>query len=412
MKVLHVVAGNLNGGAARGAYWLHLGLIEKGVDSRVLINRPDPRVSDRIITTAPTRFRAFVSKVLANLDRFLLLFYPKRRRLIFNSGLWGVDITKTQVYQEADIIHLHWINGGFLSIKTLGKIKKPIVWTLRDMWPMTGGCHLAEALGCDRYRSGCGECVQLNSSSPNDLTKKVVDLKLSEFPKDIKVVAISEWLASCAKRSRVFKGFDVRAIDNNIDTTMFYSVDKQTARKRLKIDTEKHVVVIGSSDIHQFYKGFDKLLEALRYLDSGKYLLVFFGSLTDEVCEATGFEYLNIGNISDDDLLREVYASGDVFVAPSIMDAFGKTLAESMACGTPVVCFDATGPGGIVSHKVDGYKAKPFEPEDLARGVEWVCQESHGCLSKRASDNAVIRFSKEVVATQYKDIYRLLVEEQ
>jgi glycosyltransferase involved in cell wall biosynthesis len=110
--------------------------------------------------------------------------------------------------------------------------------------------------------------------------------------------------------------------------------------------------------------------------------------------------------------LRQAYSAADVFVAPSRAEAFGKTLAEAMSCGTPVVCFDATGPRDIVEHKRDGYKAVPFEPSDLARGIRWVLgqtPEAYTQLCRHARERAQRCFDSRVVAQQYAIVYRDLL---
>jgi glycosyltransferase involved in cell wall biosynthesis len=410
MKVLHVVAGNLTGGAARGAYWLHLGLLEEGVQSHVLISGRKHSDDRRVSTIRKGWLSGAFIEVRARLDKVLTVIYFKREKLIFSSGFFGIDITKRPEYKLADIIHFHWINSGFINFKHLNKIKKPLVWTLRDMWPMTGGCHLAEAIGCDKYKTGCGRCEQLNSRFENDLSRYIVLRKRKSLPIKTKIVAISPWLEKCAKDSYMFRDFDVRCIDNNINTNIFYPEDIKSSRELLGIKTRKKIILVGASSIRQFYKGFSKFLESLSYLSNTEIFLVFFGEVDDEQCNSLGFDYLNLGLVKDDGLLRKAYSAADVFVAPSIMDSFGKTIAEAMACATPVVCFDATGPQSIVIHLENGYKAEPFSPESLADGVKWVLSyPDYQKLSEKALHNAVSRFDSSVVAKEYIDLYEELL---
>lgn len=404
MKVLHIVAGDLSGGAARGAYWLHSGLRELGVNSKVFANSKITLGDDNVVTTMKSKKDKALNMVRSQLDNLLLLLYPKRKRIIFSTGMFGVDFTKTKEYKEADIIHLHWINGGFINIKHLAKIDKPIVWTLRDMWPLTGGCHYS--MECEKFKTGCGNCEQLRSSSSYDLSKFVLNRKKKYLPKNMKLVGISNWLSERAKESELFKEFDIRTISNNIDTSEFFSIDKKIARDILGIKTQKKIVLVGSTSLKDFYKGFGKFQEAVKELDKSKYFLCFFGNVDKNVAEELDFEYKSFGYINDNISLRLAYSSADVFVAPSLMDAFGKTLAEAMACGTPVVCFDATGPKDIVTHKVDGYKAKPFESKDLACGIEWVLNApNYDELCVNAREKVVREFDSKVVAGKYVELY-------
>ena len=408
MKILHIVAGDLSGGAARGAYWLHLGLKELGVNSKIFTNSTVTLSDDSVISSLQTKKDKLYNMLRIQLDNLLAVMYPKRKRVIFSSGLFGVDFSKTKEYQEADIIHLHWINEGFVNMKHLSKIKKPIVWTMRDMWPMTGGCHYA--MECEKYKVGCGNCEQLDSDSSYDFSKYILNRKKKYLPKSMKIVGISNWLRDEAKQSELFKNFDVRTITNNIDSKEFSPVDKEMAKEILGIKTDKKIILVGSTSLKDSYKGFGKYLEAIELLNKEKYFLCFFGNLDKSIVNRLGFEYKSFGYLNDNISLRLAYSSANVFVAPSLMDAFGKTLAESMGCGTPVVCFDATGPKDIVTHKVDGYKAKPFETDDLAYGIEWVLNnENYNELCQNAREKVLRGFDSVVVAKRYIELYNSIL---
>lgn len=409
MRVLHMVSGDLSGGAARGAYWLHLGLKELGVNSKVLTNSKTILDDDSVVTTTKSNKDKVFNMIRNQLDTLLILFYPKRKKIIFSSGLFGVNFTKTKEYQKADIIHLHWINGSFVDMKQLSKIKKPIVWTIRDMWPMTGGCHYA--MECENYKIGCGNCEQLNSNISYDLSKLILNRKKKYLPKNMKIVGISHWLSDEAKKSELFKEFDVQTISNNINIKEFFPVNTMIARDILGINTEKKIILAGATNLNDFYKGFEKYLEAIKKLDKSKYFLCFFGNLDKLITDDLGFEYKSFGYLHDNISLRLVYSCADVFVAPSLMDAFGKTLAEAMACSTPVVCFDATGSKDIVTHKINGYKAKPFESKDLGYGIEWILNtENYVELCQNARDKVLKEFDSAIVAKKYIQLYEKILD--
>jgi len=175
---------------------------------------------------------------------------------------------------------------------------------------------------------------------------------------------------------------------------------------RKGIKTDKKIILAGAQSLKGFYKGFDKFIEAINLLDKDKYFLCFFGNLDKSVAESLEFEYKNFGFLHDTVSLRVLYSASDVFVAPSIMEAFGKTLAEAMACNTPVVCFDATGPKDIVDHKINGYKAIPFESRDLANGIEWILNnKNHNELCQNAREKVLREFDSVVVAKKYIKLY-------
>jgi len=412
MKVLHIIAGNLSGGAARGAYWLHRGLVDSGVDSKIWTNSKTTFGDEKVISVNKTKKDKLSNFIRVQLDANMQIFYKNRKKVIFSTGFFGVDFTKSKEYQECDIVHLHWINGGFVNIKNLSKIDKPLVWTIRDMWPMTGGCHVASALNCKNFVNGCGNCKQLNSNFKYDLSRFIYYRKKKYLPKYIKIVGISNWLSEEAKKSELFKNFDVRTIHNNVNADDFYPIDKKIAKEILGIETNKKIILTGAQNLKDFYKGFDKFLEAIKLLDKDKYLLAFFGNLDNKIIDNLGFEYKNFGFLYDIVSLRLLYNASDVFVAPSLMDAFGKTLAESMSCGTPVVCFDATGPKDIVEHKITGYKAKPFDSKDLANGIKWVLnldENGYNKLCENARKKVLNEFDSKVVAKRYIELYREMI---
>lgn len=408
IKVLHLVAGDLSSGAARGAFWLHKGLLTE-IDSKLMVSGRSFEDDSSVISLSATKSGRIKSIIRSNLDSIPLRFYKSRTRNIFSTGLVGFNFTKTAEYKHADIIHLHWVNAGLVNIKHLSKIKKPIIWTLRDMWPFTGGCHYS--LDCEKYKTGCGACPQLGSSNPKDLSRLVLNHKQKFIPQNLTAVGISHWLTDEAKKSLLFKDHACLTILNNIDTDEFQKINKSIARQILGITTKKQIILCGSTKLKDFYKGFQKYLDALQHLDTEKTMLCFFGRFDKTLIEQYSFEYKSFGYLNDNISLNLVYAAADVFVAPSIQEAFGKTLAESQCSGTPVVCFDASGPKDLVEHKVTGYKAEPFSSEDLANGINWILQHEHPeQLAQAARDKVLREFDSQVVAQKYIGLYNHLLK--
>jgi len=406
MKVLHIIGGELTGGAAKGAHWLHKGLLKLGVDSRILTNSTETHNDLIVESIAQTKRQKIVKKLRSELDLMPVAFYKKRKKIIFSSALFGYDFTRHPLYEWADIINLHWINGGFVNIKHLSKVKKPIIWTMRDMWPMTGGCHYS--MKCNNYENGCGYCEQLGSKNKYDLSWLVVRRKKKYIPKHIVMAGISNWISSCAKKSYLFKDYRIETLYNNIDSQEFLTIDKNIAKEILNIPKDKKIILAGAKELDSFYKGFKKYLEAIKKLhETSKYFLLFFGKLDKLLINNIEFEYKNLGYLSDTISLCLAYSAADVFVAPSIMEAFGKTLTEAMACSTPVVAFDATGPKDIINHQKNGYLVKPFDTVDLANGIEWVLKDRDRWkkLCQNAREKVEKEFDITKVAKSYTDLY-------
>jgi len=409
IKVLHLVAGSLQGGAARGAYTLHRSLNSLDVDSKLLTSSVNVLDDPDVISIGNSIWRRAKFELGARLGHFPKLFYPKRLQSPFNTGFTGFDIRGLKEYRNADIVHLHWING-LISLRMLSFIDKPIVWTLRDMWPMTGGCHYP--LSCDKYQSRCGSCPQLKSKTDRDLSRAIWNKKRKYLPKTVYPVGISEWISSCARRSSLFSGHAVSTIWNGIDCSEFEPIDKNIARSQLGLALDKKIVLVGAYDVSDFYKGFELFLASLEWLDTEDLHIVIFGNSEKVVESLRRYRTTDVGYIQSASALSRVYSSADVFVAPSRMEGFGKTIVEAMACKTPVVCFDATGPKEIVEHCVTGFRARPFEPQSLAAGVQWVFDLGADDLNlcrESARRRAVDLFDAKLGAAKYRELYKRIL---
>lgn len=408
MKVLHLIGGELTGGAARGAYWLHQGLLKLGVESKVLTNSTETYSDLTIESIAQTKKQKIIKRIRFRLDVVPVVFYKRRKNRFFSTALFGYDFTKHSLYKWADIINLHWINGGFVKIKNISKVNKPIVWTIRDMWPMTGGCHYS--MNCNKYENGCGCCDQLGSKTKYDLSWYILRKKKKYIPKHLVLVGISNWISDCVKKSYLFKNFRVETLYNNVNCQEFFPIDKNISKKILGLPQDKKIILAGATGFNTFYifyKGFNKYLGAVKHLrDKSKLFLLFFGKIDKSFVGNLGLEYKSLGYLNDIISLRLAYSAADVFVAPSIMDAFGKTLAEAMACGTPVVAFNATGPKDIVDHKINGYLATPYDSCDLSRGIKWVLDQTNPmAIEKSARQKIEKNFDIIHISQNYKELY-------
>lgn len=408
MKVLHLVAGELSGGAALGAYWLHCAQREIGINSTIITSGQDSLGNDSIVALGASNVSRLKFKLINRVENLPTHLYRNREQRIFNTGFTGIDFTKLAEYREADIIHLHWING-LVAMRTLRKVKKPIVWTMRDMWPITGGCHYTPASGCDRYKVGCGECPQLHSNRSNDLTRLVIANKQASLPKQLRLVGISHWLSECALKSRLFANYPVKTISNNIDTKIFLPINKHAAKQKLALPLKKKIILVGAQRVTDFYKGFGLFVDAMKCLKRKDIHVLTFGREASDAIQSMNLSATHLGFLTNANSMRIAYSAADLFVAPSLMDAFGKTLAESLSCKTPVVCFNATGPKDIVAHMQTGYKAQPYEAEDLAEGIEWILNlpcDQYVQLCHQSRERAVKYFDSRVIAKKYKDLYQ------
>lgn len=407
MKVLHLVGGSIESGAGKGALWLHLAQLEVGINSTLITNS---EVGDKYkslnVFNVCSKLGGYILKFNKRVLNFLpLKFYRARKKVIFSSGFDGVNFLKLDCYKDADIIHLHWING-LVSTRVLKKINKPIVWTLRDMWPFTGGCHIS--MGCSKYENSCGSCPQLGSKLNYDFSHLIYKSKLTCYPSDIVIVGISNWISNCAKESSIFRANRIETISNNVNTDLFYPIDKNIARKKLKLGKTYRIILLGAEVVGEPWKGFIHFVESLKFLDKTNLHFVFFGNVSHVEIEKLDISYSILGRIDSIKELSVIYSAADVFVAPSIYDSFGKTIVEALACKTLVVCFDATGPKDIVEHKKNGYKALPYCSRDLSNGINWVLNlkpSQYSELAEYSRNRAIRLFDSKIIASKYKQLY-------
>lgn len=409
MKILHISTRDLVGGAARAAYRLHQGLQSINVNSQILVQT---KISDDQTVVAPqTIVEKGIAKFGGILDTFPPKLYHQRQQSPFSTQ-WLPDLIARQVARLApDLINLHWITDNHLSIETIAKFKQPVVWTLHDMWPFTGGCHYNQ--NCSNYINSCGACPQLGSKKNLDLSRWIWQRKWQAWKNTcLTVVTPSTWLAKCARSSSLFQNQSIEMIPNGLDTKRYKPVNRQLVRDLLNLPQDKQLILFGAiKATSDRRKGFHFLKAALQSLcQSGwqeKIELVVIGASQPDKQTDFGFKTYYLGQLSDDISLAQVYAAADIFVAPSLQDNLPNTVVEAIASGTPSVAFKIGGMSEIIEHQQNGYLAQPFEIEDLAQGIAWVLenQERHHKLSDRAREKAEQEFTQELQARRYLSLY-------
>lgn len=408
MKPLILSTTDIEGGAARAAYRLHQGFKQIGTPSQMLVRGRFSR--DRSVIAE----KSLLAKMGPQMNGLPLRRYPKRNRMI--SPQWFPDAIAKQVAQiNPDVVNMHWVCNGYLKIETLAQIKKPLVWTLQDMWPMTGGCHYSE--DCDRYQKSCGQCPQLASSREADLSRQILQRKQKAWKNvNLTIVTPSQWMADCVKASSLLSDRRVEIIPFCLDTKIYRPLDKKFARKTLGLPQDKLIVLFGAlSATSDQRKGFHLLIPALQSLSRtswrDKIELAIFGASRPNEPIDLGLEAHYLGSFQDDLSLSLVYSAADVMVVPSQRESFGQTASEALACATPVVAFNATGLKDIVDHQFTGYLAQPYQSDDIAQGIAWILENPHrlSILSTNSREKAVKEFELERQAKLYSKLFEEIV---
>lgn len=278
------------------------------------------------------------------------------------------------------IVHLHWIAymTDFKSFFQSIPDSSPIVWTLHDMNPITGGCHYSG--GCDKFESGCGNCPQVVAPNSFDVSRSGFRYKQSALKnKDLTVVAPSQWLLTLAQNSLMFPaGTTFHHIKLGFDLQQLLPMNKREARAKLGIDVDAPLIGFGAESINNRRKGFDLLLSALSELEQRqKFECAVFGS-GDLQSELGLTKIHSLGFLNDAEKLRQFYSACDLVVVPSREDNQPQIGLEAMACGTPVVGFDVGGVSEYVNAGVTGRLARPNDVGDLATQIEKLIVDETG----------------------------------
>ncbi len=416
--ILHLSTFHLEGGAGVAATRLHRALLHSGVDSYMLIpeiNKPQ----EHEVALAETKWESRKSFLRFVTER--LHFYPQEKdssvRFAYSPAAVGADISTHPLVQQADIIHLHWINFGFLSIRSLEKLfalGKPIVWTLHDMWAFTGGCHYSRS--CDNYLSHCQYCPYLIKPDRYDLSFDQFEDKRNLYAHtNMVMVSPSKWLTNLTKTASLTRSLQARHIPNCIDTELFKPGIQSEIRQKLDLPADKKLILFAGANTQDPRKGFIYFKESIALIRKTypDVEVLIFGKANPQSFDSFPAPVHYLGQISDTAHMVAVYNSADMIIVPSLEDNLPNTIMEAMACGTPVVGFATGGIPEMIDHEKTGFVAELKSSESLSKGIDWIIRENiTGKVSAAARKKVVDHYSEEIITTAYKALYKDLLPEQ
>ena len=388
MKVLHINATERDGGAARAAQRIHRALVDHGADfdvessMRVLEKQSgDPSVTEgQPPPPGPIRRRLH-----ARLEAWATRGFSTENPVLHSLAWQATGLGREVNSSNAQLVHLHWLGNSTLSIEEIGRLNKPLVWTMHDQWAFCGAEHYVTpppALD-ERFAEGYTASNRPAHESGPDLNRLTWQRKRQAWKRPIQIVCPSTWMADCARRSVLMGRWPISVIPYPINLKAWAPCDQLQARKLLGLPPDRPLVLFGAmGGTADPRKGADLLLEALQRLRSqvaGSSLeqleLVVFGQSRPAQPPDLGFPIHYCGHLHDDLSLRLLYAAADVFVIPSRQDNLPNTGLEAHACGTPVVAFATGGLVDIVDHHITGALAQPFDPLSLAAAIRWVLED-------------------------------------
>lgn len=421
MKILLIGKHPTTGGAAIASSRLMKALVSRGIDVKMLVQE-DGEEDQGIYTTTGGWVKKQVNLFRFIFERLVFLRHERSKsiRFLFSLANTGESIVRNPLVKEADIIHLHWINAGFLSLKSLKELLdlgKPVVWTFHDMWPFTGGCHYV--LDCRQYTAECGQCPYLKKPGKEDLSHRIWKKKEKLFRNaKVTIITPSTWLGDCVRESSMLSHWQSISIHNPLDPEQFKPVDRDTACRDLELDPSKKYILFGAANVKNMLKGFTYFLEAIKILvekyehASGTEILLF-GKSARDVMQLFPLPVREFAFVRSERTMIDLYSASRLFVIPSLQDNLPNTILESMFCGTPVVGFRTGGIPEMIIHRENGYLADFKSADDLAEGIAWgLAAEPYEKLSARTRETAIERFSMESSLQRHLEVYRSMINQK
>jgi glycosyltransferase involved in cell wall biosynthesis len=395
MKIIQIGTIDKSGGAANISWSIKSGMEKMG--EKVSMFVADKLSKDKNVYVIPRKVHRYVCYLASNdID-------------LFNTT-W---VTKTETFKNSDIVHLHNLHGYYFKLKTLISItsKKPTVWTIHDMWPITAHCACPMT---DINKKGFYVCKNRSLypriTWPNE--KYLTWRKKSIYEKsNFEIVAPSKWMYEKLKRS-VLGNKKIHLIYNGINEKTFRCLkkDQTKIRSELGLPLDKKILLFISDSEQNKLKGIDYLEKLIENESRNDVIFISVGGY-----KSKNDKCINIGKINNPKLLAKYYNAADLFIYPSLADSFGLVVAESMSCGTPVLTFNTGGIPEIVGHKETGYVAHYRDAKDLKNGLNYLLK-----LNKSKYDNMSIKcaqkirenFTESRMIQEYAKLYKKMTENE
>lgn len=414
-KIVLVNNSDTLGGAAIVTFRLMQALRRKGLDVKMVVYTKTS--SEENISPIYTRFIRTMAFCLERLKLIIATGFNYNNLFKISSGDYALNVHRHPWVKEADIICLNWFNQGVMSlegIRKLHKMGKKIIWTMHDMWAMTGICH--HSYECEYYLDKCGNCQFLaGGGKPDDLSHKVWDKK-DKLYRDVPItfVAVSSWLEQRARQSALLRNCAVLTIHNAFPIEQFYtSPIKQIYN--LETPTKPNLILFGAARLDDPIKGLNYAIEAFNYIFdnypeiASNSAVYFFGALKHpEILDTMRFSYRWLGRVNDFKILRYLYSSAKVVVSTSLYETLPGTLIEGQAGGAIPVTFGRGGQDDIVEHMKTGYIAKYLDTQDVAKGIMWALKSdiTRDSLHRSVEE----KFSSAAIAQKYVELFDHLLK--
>ncbi len=412
-RVVHVGTADNSGGAARVSFRLHRGLMDLGIQSSMLCGYVVER-NRREIACCPEQ-----NTLWQRAFRFAVNKAEQWSGLEYQLLPWKNDFLNHPFVRNANIVHLHNLHGGFFPQRLLPdlSLQKRLVWTIHDMWPVTGHCYYPGIYDCERWKSGCGSCPGLRQDDHYPLSVDTSAFlwkrKRAIYAKtNLTLVAYSQWTLDQIRSSPLLSNRRSVLIPLGLDVETFRPMPKETARDFLKIPRDRKVLFFSAIGLNSPRKGWKYLKEALARLSASgaaaDALILTAGDLGPAEKLQSAIPVMSLGYVTDDRIMMLAYNAADLFAGASLFETLGLVFLEAAACGVPSVAFDTSGVRDVVRHMQTGYLAEFKDSGDLAKGIATLLNDDQlrGAMSERCRRMAVDEYSTELQARRISGLYR------
>lgn len=383
MKVLLINTYD-RGGAAKACIRLHLALLDSGVESHLLFLNSKSSIPesssflDYFPTKRPNRptYKSLfkrIGRAVGIKDRHhendKFLERRSKKLELFSFPRTAYDITQLKIYQEADVVNLHWVAhfldyGSFFS-----KNSKPLVWTLHDKNPFIGGEHYEEMyIGMDENGDPIERSISIEENELNRSLKEYKETQIQENKASLTFVALNQWMKSQYTASKLYDRNPVEVIPNGLDPQNFNTQKPAIARKELNLPLEKTLLLFVADETTKTRKGLAFLLDAFSKIESKNTTMVSIGRPTHDI--STEIPLIQMGYIENPDTINTVFSAVDAFVIPSLIDNYPNTVLESLMTGTPVIGFPTGGIPEMIKDGENGILTESISSLSLAKAID------------------------------------------
>ncbi len=404
MKIALLSYNDTLGGAAIASFRLMRALRALGHDARMVVCHKFS--DDPYVIVAGNAFSHRAAFLAERAAIFINNGYNRRDLFKVSTASFGVDVLDNDFVRDADAVQIGWINQGLLSLKGLRRLcsaAKPVVWTMHDMWCMTGICH--HSFGCKRFAGHCGDCRFLGKeASGADLSYRVWQRKRELYADapSLRFVAVSSWVKKRADESSLLGDRETVVIGNP------FPIDDFTPAARA--GDGQRVILFGAARLDDSVKRLDLAIDALNILADSHPELTrsvvarFYGACRDNsIFERLHFPYELIGPVESSSL-PALYSEADVVLSTSEFETLGGTLVEGMASGAVPVTYGEGGQADFIAHLRNGYIARYLNAADTADGILWAL---NAAISPEAQHRDIASlYSPQTIASQYLNLLK------